>query len=169
MNSFLGMCRPGDFKRASKSVLLLHKDSSVRGDITSRVILFHGNVRKIRSQGFKVDLATFTSPDFEDVLMHSLTFIFSRADRNRFPVDLDLISLAGCLCPSWTWIIRGDRQFCYPRIYNRKTFDQRPKPSYSRLSGQSVECWQFCEAHINRDTRLPDHNGNLGDQRSLWL
>lgn len=112
---------PWNFDGTSISVFFLYKNLSVGWDTAAGFIVFNRYKGEIRAQGLKDDLAAFASPYFDDVLVHIFIFVLSRADGNRLPRDLDIISFARGICPAWAGIIRRHGQFCYIRIHNWKT------------------------------------------------
>ena len=101
-------------------MFFLNEDFSMRRDAASRLIVFNGDEWKVGAKRFEEDLSTFTAPDFDDVLVHVLIFIFAGTNGNRLPVDLDAVPVPFGICPTRTGIIRRDGKFGDAGIYDRE-------------------------------------------------
>jgi len=101
-------------------MFFLHEDFSMRRDIASWLIVFDRYIRKVRAECFKEYLSVFAAPDFDDVLVHVLIFIFPRADGNRLPIDLDAGPFTFGIRPTWTGIIWRDGKFGDAGVHDGK-------------------------------------------------
>ena len=101
-------------------MLFLNEDLPMRGDIAPRFVVGDGDEWKVRAERFEEHLSTFATPDFDDVLMHVLVFILSRADGNRLPRDLDAVPVSFGIRPTRTGIVWRYRKFRGAGVYDGK-------------------------------------------------
>ena len=99
-------------------MLFLNEDLPMRRDAASRFIVGDGDKWKVCAERFEEDLSALAAPDFDDVLVHVLVLIFSRADGDRLPCDLNAVPVSFGIRPTRTGVIRRHGKFYYPGIDN---------------------------------------------------